>query len=95
MPTVDILISTYNEDRRMVATNALTALSAYLTKRYELRRRQPRGHAGDVRALRHRLHHPEEANSHGKAGNINHALGETSGELILLLDADFIVKEAF
>ncbi len=31
-------------------------------------------------------------NSHAKAGNINHALGETRGELILMLDADHVPR---
>lgn len=34
-------------------------------------------------------------NSHAKAGNINHALKNTSGEYVALFDADFIVQRDF
>ena len=34
-----------------------------------------------------------EGNANAKAGNINYALSQTSSDLILLLDADFIVKK--
>ncbi len=34
-----------------------------------------------------------EGNEHAKAGNINYALSQTTSDLVLLLDADFIVKK--
>ncbi|CCN36599.1 putative Cellulose synthase (UDP-forming) [Vibrio nigripulchritudo SO65] len=36
-----------------------------------------------------------EKNQQAKAGNINHALGKTSGELILILDADHVPTKDF
>jgi cellulose synthase (UDP-forming) len=51
------------------------------------------GRQGEMRALAQRygaVYITRADNAHAKAGNINHALGRTSGDLILVLDADHV-----
>jgi cellulose synthase (UDP-forming) len=90
-PTVDILIPTYNEPtfilrRTVIGTQALDydAKKIYLlddTQRPE------------VQALAQELgceYRTRPDNHHAKAGNLNQAIAHTSGELIVIFDADFI-----
>ncbi len=92
-PTVDILICTYDEPYQLVASSALAAASLpYENKRVYIcddgKREELR-----LTALELGLGYiTREDNAHAKAGNINHALSVTNGELVMLLDADFIVK---
>lgn len=95
-PTVDILIPTYNEPpfilkRTVMGCQAIT----YPNKRIYLlddTRRQ------EVRALADHLgceYVTRSDNRHAKAGNLNHAFGLTSGELIVVFDADFVPTKNF
>ncbi len=92
-PTVDILICTYDEPYQLVASSALAAASLpYENKRVYIcddgKREELR-----LTALELGLGYiTRPDNAHAKAGNINHALSVTKGELVMLLDADFIVK---
>lgn len=95
-PLVDILICTYDEPYQLVASSALAAASLpYENKRVYIcddgKREELR-----LTALELGLGYITRAdNAHAKAGNINHALSVTHGELVMLLDADFIVKPKF
>jgi cellulose synthase (UDP-forming) len=87
---VDVYICTYNEPVAVLeATLAGCALLNYPHTTYVLddgRRAEiaPLAQAWDA----HYLTRPD--NSHAKAGNINHALTRTDGELVLVLDADHV-----
>ena len=87
---VDVFVATYDESREVVeATLAGCAALRYPHETYLLddgRRSEMELLAGEWGA--HWISRPD--NSHAKAGNINHALECTSGELILCLDADHV-----
>jgi cellulose synthase (UDP-forming) len=97
-PSVDIYIPTYNEDVEIVRKTALAAMAVdYPTgkkevyilddgRKYPERReklRQMCESLGCYLMIR-------DNNDHAKAGNINHALIRTSGDLVLILDCDHI-----
>ncbi len=89
-PTVDVFVCTYDEsiavlEATLVGCRAMT----YPHTTYVL----DDGRRPDVAALAaelgaHYITRPD--NAHAKAGNINHALTCTSGELIATLDADHV-----
>jgi cellulose synthase (UDP-forming) len=87
---VDVFVATYNEPREVLeATLAGCAALRYPHETYLL----DDGGRPELEALAaewgaHWIARPD--NSHAKAGNINHALGCTSGELIFCLDADHV-----
>lgn len=89
-PTVDIFVCTYDEPVRVVeATLAgCRAISCDHTT-YLL----DDGHRAEMASLAAEMgaeYVSRPDNAHAKAGNINHALGCTDGELILALDADHV-----
>lgn len=94
-PTVDVYIPTYNEDPELLHRTVLAARDMrYPHQTYIL----DDGNRPEVRALAERLgvHYlarPEH--SHAKAGNINHALAQTTGELIAIFDADHVPSPEF
>ncbi len=87
---VDVYICTYNEPVAVLeATLAGCALLSYPHTTYVL----DDGRRSEIVPLveawgAHYLTRPD--NSHAKAGNINHALPRTEGELVLVLDADHV-----
>lgn len=89
-PTVDVLVCTYDEglhvlEATLVGCNGIT----HPHTTYVL----DDGRRDEVRALAARLgvrYVTRRDNRHAKAGNINHALGCTDGELLLVLDADHV-----
>ncbi len=87
---VDVFVTTYDEPREVVEpTLAGCAALRYPHETYLLddgRRSEMKALAAEWGA--HWITRPD--NSHAKAGNINHALGCTSGELIFCLDADHV-----
>lgn len=95
-PTVDILIPTYNEPtfilrRTVIGCQALD----YGAKRIYLLddTRRP-----EVQALARELgceYRTRPDNRHAKAGNLNHAIAHTDGELIVIFDADFVPTKNF
>lgn len=97
-PTVDVYIPTYNEPLKVVRTTVLAALSLDWPKEklniYVLddgRRKEFRDFVESVGA--HYLTRPD--NAHAKAGNINHALQRTDGQLIAIFDCDHIPTRSF
>lgn len=96
VPHVDILIPTYNEPafilrRTIIGCQALKypAKSVYLLDDH----RRP-----EIRDLCLELgcqYLTRPDNRHAKAGNLNHAIPQTSGELIAVFDADFIPTQNF
>ncbi len=87
---IDVFVTTYDEPREVVeATLAGCAALRYPHETFLLddgRRPEMEALAGEWGARW--LCRPD--NSHAKAGNINHALGVTNGELVLCLDADHV-----
>ena len=87
---VDVFVATYNEPREVVEpTLAGCAALRYPHETYLLddgRRPEMEVLAAEWGARY--ITRPD--NSHAKAGNVNHALGCTSGELIFCLDADHV-----
>ena len=90
LPTVDVFVCTYDEastvlEPTLVACRAITVPhTTYVLDD---------GRRPEIRALAERMgaeYVTRPDNSHAKAGNINHALGVTAGELILFLDADHV-----
>jgi cellulose synthase (UDP-forming) len=93
--TIDVFITTYGEDIddiRRTVTAALAMDGRHTT--YVL----DDGKSPEVRALAQELgaeYVAREGNAHAKAGNINHALGVTTGEFFVILDADFVAQSDF
>ncbi|WP_312241899.1 UDP-forming cellulose synthase catalytic subunit [Pantoea sp.] len=97
-PTVDIYVPTYNESLDVVRDTVLAAqcidyprdkLNVYLLddgKRSEFAR-----FAADVGVG----YITRDDNRHAKAGNLNHALKITKGELICIFDCDHVATRAF
>ena len=97
-PTVDVFIPTYNESLYVVRATVLGALALdYPAEKFKVfvlddGRRQDFAHfcsqvgAGYITRTN---------NAHAKAGNINHALGRTSGELAAIFDSDHIPTRSF
>ncbi|MES0686945.1 UDP-forming cellulose synthase catalytic subunit [Providencia stuartii] len=97
-PTVDLFIPTYNESIDIVKDTALAAqcieypkdkLNIYILddgKRDEFRQL-----AEDIQVGY--MIRPD--NNHAKAGNLNHALTKTHGELICIFDCDHVATRVF
>ena len=95
-PTVDVFIPTYNEGEEIVRRTAIGALAiVYPRKRVFVlddgRRPQIERMAAELGC--EYLTRPD--NRHAKAGNLNHALAHTDGELIAIFDADHVPVRGF
>ncbi|MCE3552608.1 glycosyltransferase [Pseudonocardia sp. RS11V-5] len=93
--TVDVFITTYGEslgDIRRTVVAALAMEGRHTT--YVL----DDGRTAGVFALARELgvvYVARTGNDYAKAGNVNHALGLTTGEFFVILDADFVAKPDF
>src|SRR3984957_2075581 len=97
-PTVDLFIPTYNEPLSVVQNTVLGALSIdypldklkiYILddgRREEFREYAEACGVGYI---------TRDNNEHAKAGNLNHALSVTDGELLALFDSDHVPTRAF
>ncbi len=97
-PTVDIYIPTYNEPLKVVKPAIIGAMNMDWPKDkirvYVLddgRREEFREFAGKIGAQY--ITRPD--NSDAKAGNINHAMTKTDGELIAIFDCDHVPVRSF
>lgn len=95
-PLIDIYIPTYNEHESIVSRTIIgcQALSYDKKKVYLLDDTQ----RPEMKRLANKLgcdYIGTNDNFHAKAGNINNALTQTSGELIVIFDADFIPTTNF
>jgi cellulose synthase (UDP-forming) len=95
-PSVDIFIPTYNEPEFILRRTLLGCQALeYANKKIYLLDDKRRT---EMRALAQELgceYITRPDNRHAKAGNLNHALPKTSGELIVVFDADFIPTKNF
>jgi len=95
-PTVDILIPTYNEPdfivkRTIMGCQALNYEHKQIYVLDDTRRQSIRELTQELGC--HYLTRPD--NSHAKAGNLNNALKQTHGELVVVFDADFVPTTNF
>lgn len=98
LPSVDVFVPTYNEPLDIVRQTVLAAMSldwpADRLRVYLLddgRRPEFRAFAEQVGATY--VQRPD--NRHAKAGNVNHALGMSSGDLIAIFDCDHVPSAGF
>jgi len=96
MPSVDILIPTYNEPefilrRTIIGCQALDYEPKKIYLLDDTRRLEIKALALELGC--EYLARPD--NKHAKAGNLNHAIARTNGELIVCFDADFIPTRNF
>ncbi|MBW4468309.1 MAG: glycosyltransferase [Pegethrix bostrychoides GSE-TBD4-15B] len=95
-PTVDILIPTYNEPifilrRTIIGCQALDYAAKQIFLLDDTRRPEVEALAAELGCE----YRTRPDNRHAKAGNLNHAIGQTSGELIVIFDADFVPTRNF
>ncbi|MGG6266191.1 glycosyltransferase [Leptolyngbya sp. AN03gr2] len=95
-PSIDILIPTYNEPtfilrRTIIGCQALH----YPNKRVYLLDDTCRSQVKELAAELGCNYITRSDNRHAKAGNLNNALTQTNGELIVVFDADFIPTKNF
>ena len=93
--TVDVFITVYGEPLRVVEQTALAARDIIGDhKTYIL----DDGESDAVRAMARRIgvgYIRRTEHKHAKAGNINHALGVTTGDYFVVFDADHVPKPNF
>ncbi|MDQ0207777.1 glycosyltransferase [Alkalicoccobacillus murimartini] len=98
LPTVDIFIATYNESedllKRTIAACTLIRYPKNLVTIYVC----DDGRRSSVRELCEEFgisYIDRKDNSHAKAGNLNHALTKSSGEIVVTMDADMVPQANF
>lgn len=95
-PSVDILIPTYNEPvfilrRTIIGCQALDYANKKIYLLDDTKRPEMKSLAKELGC--EYITRPD--NSHAKAGNLNHAIAKTNGELIVVFDADFVPTKNF
>lgn len=88
--TIDVFIPTYNESVALLRRTALASRDLRGSHRTWV---LDDGHREEVREMCEELgvgYLTRASNEHAKAGNLNAALQRTDGELVVVLDADFI-----
>jgi cellulose synthase (UDP-forming) len=95
-PTVDVLIPTYDEPlmvlkRTIMGCQALT----YAHKRIYILDDTRRPTVEQLAAELGCSYLTRPDNRHAKAGNLNHAIARTTGEFIVVFDADFVPTQNF
>jgi cellulose synthase (UDP-forming) len=97
-PSVDVFVPTYNEPLEVVRATVLAAkamdwpadkLNVYVLD--DGRRPEFRAFAAEAGVAY--IVRPD--NKHAKAGNLNHALGKTRGELVAIFDCDHVPVRSF
>lgn len=95
-PSVDVFITTYNEEVDLVRKTAVgCAALDYPNKEVYI---LDDGRRPEMRALAQEVgvrYLDRSDNRHAKAGNLNHALSKTSGQLIAQFDADHVPVRSF
>jgi len=93
--TVDVLVPTFNEDTQILRATLQACLSMdYPHQTYVL----DDGRRPDVKALAEELgvnYITRPDNRHAKAGNLNNAFEQTTGEFVIVLDADHVPERHF
>jgi cellulose synthase/poly-beta-1,6-N-acetylglucosamine synthase-like glycosyltransferase len=93
LPSVDVLIPTYNEERDVLERTIVGACSLdYPNFTVWVLDDGRRDWVAELAATKGARYLTRDGNRHAKAGNINAALRRTRGELLLVLDADFVPR---
>lgn len=96
LPTVDVFVPTYNEPVEIVRRTAIGSLAIdYPRKQVFI---LDDGRRPEIARMARELgcfYLTRPDNSHAKAGNLNHALARTHGELIAFFDADHVPVRSF
>ncbi|OLZ11201.1 glycosyltransferase [Sulfobacillus thermosulfidooxidans] len=95
LPSVDIFIATYNEDRKILEKSLAACKRIQYPHRLLTVYICDDGNRPEIRDLATKWHVQYLArptHDHAKAGNLNYALAHSNGDLILTLDADMIPK---
>lgn len=98
IPSVDVLICTYNEPLKLVEKTLIAALNMNYVKGKLKVYVCDDGKRGSMKALCEKYgagYITREGNEGAKAGNINNALKIIKGDLFAVLDADMIPKKNF
>lgn len=97
-PTVDVYIATYNEPVDIVETSAVAATQLdYPRDKFRVYICDD-GDRPEMRAVAERWgigYLRRDSHDGAKAGNLNNALAHTSGEFVVTMDADMILKPQF
>lgn len=93
LPSVDILIPTYNENENILFKTIAAAKNInWPNKKVYVCDDGKRDWLIDLCKRLGVNYIRRDNNEHAKAGNINNALEQTSGDFVLLVDADFVIK---
>lgn len=96
LPSVDVFVPTYNEPEFIVKRTVMGCQAMeYPNKTVYILDDTRRPH---IRELAEKLgceYLTRPDNKHAKAGNLNHALPQTHGELVTIMDADFVPFKNF
>lgn len=96
LPTVDVFIPTYNEEWEILSATLTGALALdYPRLEVHILDDGARDWLADRCATLGVHYHRRPDRAHAKAGNINHALRHTHGDLVLVFDADFVAQRNF
>jgi len=96
LPAVDVFIPTYNEGIDVLERSIVGALGIdYPNLTVWVLDDGRRDWLRDFCARKGARYIRRATNAHAKAGNINHALGLTSGEFVAIFDADFVPHRNF
>jgi cellulose synthase (UDP-forming) len=94
-PAVDVFIPIYSESLEILAkTLAAATAMTYANKVVHVLDDSHREAVAEL-ARQYGAHYIRGPRRHAKAGNLNHALGETAGDLIVVFDTDHIPVTAF
>lgn len=94
-PTVDIIVSTYNESEDILKRTLIGCMNIDYPKEKLTVYIGDDGKREEIRILAQTLgvnYVTRMNNAHAKAGNINNVMDKSQGEFVLLLDADMIPK---
>lgn len=96
MPTVDIMVPTYNEPAFILRRTVIGCqVIDYPLKTVYLLDDTHRPEMADLAADLGCEYFSRSENRYAKAGNLNHAIAQTCGDLIVVFDADFVPTKNF
>lgn len=98
LPTVDILIATYNENAEILIRTILGCQNIDYPKQLVRIYLCDDGDRSEIARLAKKFnigYINRNSNEHAKAGNLNNALTQTSGEIVVTQDADMVPKRNF
>ena len=95
LPTVDIFVTTYDEPLAVVEPTLVGCRAMALPHRTYLLDDGRRPEMRELALKYGAIWVTRPDNAHAKAGNINHALTRTDGELVVVLDADHVPRPDF